>query len=282
MAQVFRSSDPGAQVLSGLPGTLVNVLDDALVAAGWEKQFSDTNRAAYRPPSGTRSVLYVDDRGALGDGRTAYLRGYQAMSSIDAGSGPFPTVAQALTGAAFSKSNAADSTAKTWVAVVTDTAVVLANLAAGTTRYGFVFGDLDPAHNPTDPGRCVLIAGGSNGAMARSESNLTTASTDHYVAQGWQSGASAGCCKVGNSTVSGAGTAIGNGTYPYPDDVSGGFLAVPLLLAEGGRVRGVVPILHGQPHPQTAFTDDTLHTDADGTQYVAVRFLNSAGLLRIT
>lgn len=60
--------------------------------AGWTKAFSGTNKAAYKMGAGSNGLyMRLDDSGA---GPTKPWRGYEQMSSVDIGSGPFPTVAQ--------------------------------------------------------------------------------------------------------------------------------------------------------------------------------------------
>src|SRR5574337_410841 len=63
-----------------------------LASAGWEKKYSGTNLAAYRSlaPDATGCLLRVDDTGA----NSARVVGYESMTSITTGSGPFPTDTQ--------------------------------------------------------------------------------------------------------------------------------------------------------------------------------------------
>lgn len=83
--------------------------------AGWEKQFSGTNLAAYCSLTfgSNKPVLRVDDAGTT----TARVVGYESMSDINTGSGPFPTAAQVASGAYWMKSGTADATARAWTLV---------------------------------------------------------------------------------------------------------------------------------------------------------------------
>lgn len=75
-------------------GSLIAVLDWALDCAaagyggtrGWEKVYSGTNQAVYRPTTGIRPYLQVTDT----VGETAYVRMAQTMSDISTGTGWSP------------------------------------------------------------------------------------------------------------------------------------------------------------------------------------------------
>lgn len=107
----------------------------------WEKKFSDTNKAVYRStdPQGAGFCYRVDDSGAT----HARLRGYESMTDVDTGSGPFPTVAQiGGDGGYWQKSYASGSTPVGYV-LAADSRAVLACLSAGL------------AYNPTSTGVSV-------------------------------------------------------------------------------------------------------------------------------
>lgn len=75
----------------------------------WEKQHAGTNKAAYRStaPGASGFCYRVDDTGST----HARVRGFESMSDIDTGSGPFPTDAQISGGGYLEKSYSQDSTA---------------------------------------------------------------------------------------------------------------------------------------------------------------------------
>src|SRR5277367_4813757 len=94
---VYKSSDASAPVLSGQAGAMAGVLDACLVngygskaAAGWGTAFTGTNLRAYQPASGNRLYLALDDTGTT----SCRLTGYEAMSAVSTGTGPFPTSLQ--------------------------------------------------------------------------------------------------------------------------------------------------------------------------------------------
>lgn len=58
----------------------------------WEKKYTGTNKAVYRStdPQASGFCLRVNDTGTI----AASVRGYEAMTDVDTGTGPFPTDAQ--------------------------------------------------------------------------------------------------------------------------------------------------------------------------------------------
>lgn len=98
--QFFTSDDVGAPLLKGQNGSLLAVLDWVLVSkGGWDKVYTGTNKAVYRAQTGNRFYLRVADayKKASPDGFVAYVRGYENMTSVDAGTNLFPTAAQVAT-----------------------------------------------------------------------------------------------------------------------------------------------------------------------------------------
>ena len=76
---------------------------------GWEKKFTGTNKAVYRSTDLQASgfCVRIDDTGTL----TARIRGFESMTDVDTGSGPFPTDAQISGGGYVYKSGVASGTA---------------------------------------------------------------------------------------------------------------------------------------------------------------------------
>jgi hypothetical protein len=114
---VYRYDDVGAPTLSGTAGALIGVLDHALVTGqGWSKVYSGTNLAVYRAPAGNQLYLRVDDTGTT----AARIVGYETMSAVSTGTGPFPTEAQVAGGLYAPKSANVNATARNWVIVAND------------------------------------------------------------------------------------------------------------------------------------------------------------------
>lgn len=123
--KVFLSTDVGAPVLTGQLGSFINLLDKCLVdgydvkpSLGWSKPFSGSNVAVYRQLAGGQRYLKVDNSsGYLNTTYNARVRGYEAMSGINTGDGPFPTDTQSNGGLLWRLSITQDSTARPWILV---------------------------------------------------------------------------------------------------------------------------------------------------------------------
>jgi hypothetical protein len=106
-------------------------------AAGWEKVYSGTNKAVYRPinPASNRHYLRVSD--GSGDARVV---GYVTMSSVDAGTQPFPTATQISGGAYVHKSDS--STPRAWNIFANDRFFYFISNGYDQWYNGLAFGDL--------------------------------------------------------------------------------------------------------------------------------------------
>lgn len=119
-----------------------------LAPAGWERVFSATNKRVYRSlaPESLGHMLRVDETGATAP-FAARVVGYESMSDIDTGSGPFPTAAQLSGGAYWPVSNIAGGN-RPW-GVFSDGRIVYLYVSPHSSYSGFgyigCFGDIDPA-----------------------------------------------------------------------------------------------------------------------------------------
>lgn len=82
---------------------------------GWNKPYSSTNTAVYRSadPTSLGHYLRVDDTGTT----EARVRGFEAMTTVDNGTGPFPLDTQISGGGYWPKSSTENSTAHNWVII---------------------------------------------------------------------------------------------------------------------------------------------------------------------
>ena len=76
----------------GVPDGAVTGASIIRAGAGWEKPFTDTQKAVYRSlhPLASGVCLRIDDT----DARYPRVRGYEDMTGINTGTNPFPTFAQ--------------------------------------------------------------------------------------------------------------------------------------------------------------------------------------------
>jgi len=132
-------------------GAATGTITAKLAAAGWAKEFSGTNLAAYRATDveGTRMFLRVDDTSAT----DARVVGYVSMTDINTGVDPFPNSTQASGGGWWPKASGGGVTARAWTVAVDgkDFKLHIHNYAAdvgslyhGTAGVIWGFGDFVP------------------------------------------------------------------------------------------------------------------------------------------
>lgn len=145
------------QATGVVDGTATGSISCKVAAAGWGKLFAGTNLAAYKSlaPESTGCAVQVADHQT----QHACLTGYESMSSVSSGTGPFPSIAQSSFGVVWSKSSVADSSSRPWTMVADDrgfyfsSAPVPASPRATQTTY---FGDIVSAKS-NDAYGCVLL-----------------------------------------------------------------------------------------------------------------------------
>lgn len=243
---VYKSSDTSAPTLSGTAGSLIGVLDACLVngygsktAAGWTKPFSGTNTAVYLPSAG-HYLDFNDNAAGTGGAKEATVRGYETMTAVATGTGPFPTTSQvAAPGLFIHKSATADATARGWVVLADSTTFYLFILSGDTAGLyeSFGFGRFY-SFKTGDTYRTIILGGSSTGAAVSAGLNLTA------TAQGSSSQATnngvyypRGQSGTGTSTQGGL-FGIGVSVYPTPftgpNLADGNIYLSRLFLGEGG------------------------------------------------
>lgn len=98
---------------------------------GWEKKHTGTNKAVYRSidPLASGFCWWVDDSGTT----SARVRGFESMTDVDTGSGPFPTDAQISGGGYQMKSLSANAAAVRYD-LIADSRAVLVAIGAGSSN----------------------------------------------------------------------------------------------------------------------------------------------------
>lgn len=129
-------------------GTASGTITVKMAPAGWAKPFSGTNLAAYKSTDpqahGGGMYLRVDDTSTT----SARVIGYENMTAISTGTGPFPTNNQVSGGGYWAKSANANSNATTWVLAADSRMVLFFNAAGAAFNSAYVqgatrgFGDL--------------------------------------------------------------------------------------------------------------------------------------------
>lgn len=121
--------------------TATGTITSKMAPAGWEKAFSGTNVAAYRPldAGSTRCYLRVDDTGTI----NSRVRAFESMTDVSTGTGPTPLDSQLSGGLFWPKSGTSNSTARPWYLVGDERGFYLAVSPQGTDRYTLLYsGDI--------------------------------------------------------------------------------------------------------------------------------------------
>ena len=268
--------------VSGTVGSLITALDLELVTnRGWTKEFSGTNKAAYRNSASALARKYlrvVDDGTAPTSGaREALVNGYDTMSDVDAGTGQFPTSGNVYV----RKSVTADATSRTYLAAGDDKTFYLFVLTGDSVGYymSHGFGDFY-SYKPADNQACILFARPNNTASDNSfwnwNNSTYAANSANYIA-----GSVVGVPgevtlnKVVSPLVlktSPSGGAGNNGLIPYPNVADGSIWVSPyqLVTSAGGGVavdkvvRGRLRGIYWPLHDYTNFNDgDTFNGAGD-------------------
>lgn len=307
--RLYKSTDASAPVLSGTAGTLITCLDAILVngygsmaAAGWSKAFTTTNKAVYRMATTGNTGFYVDVNDAAPvTAKEAEMRGYETMSAIATGTGPFPTAAQTSFGTVLRKSTTADSTARTWYCVADDSCFYFfsdtGDFTSPSYSSGFMFGDFF-SYKASDPYGCAIIgfsvenAGAvvSNQRMASLvpvTSGAIAALGGHYIARAWTGvGGSTQFGKVSSILAYDTTVAIGVGigstdaSYPtYPNGPDSALLLSPVWATETKAVRGYLKGFWAPLHPQPLAHADTFSGTGNmaGKSFLALNMKSALG-----
>lgn len=118
----------------GTPGGTISV---RVAPSGWNKPFSGTNTAAYKPSTldATGHVARLDDTGAT----NARVRGFESMTTINDGLGLIPLDSQVSGGLWWPKSAGANGTARPWFIVSDDRGFYIGTDPGGLGKYVLMY-----------------------------------------------------------------------------------------------------------------------------------------------
>jgi len=141
---------PNSGRLSGTDGDLVGIMDVALPLNGWAIEYTSGNARVYRPGTGNRFRLHMNDAAAAsGAANRVVVRGCENASNATTLTDPFPTVAiQADSLANWIKSSTVNTTARAFDIYVGETWVWFWVNPTGATNSweGHFFGDCPSAY----------------------------------------------------------------------------------------------------------------------------------------
>ena len=211
---------------------------------GWDKVFTGTNTAVYRSADVTspRHYLRVDDTGTT----AARVRGYESMTDVDTGTGPFPTDALMSGGGYWWGSSAASGAAVRWK-LFADSRVLLpaiapyshnsaTNIAAPLRGFG------DPiALRPGGDNWCTFLSAAGSTISSNPQGSLDggtpTAISEYGMSvapRAWYGLGGA----IALSPVALTGAWAASGADPslgaFPSEIDGELKISPMLLSEAG------------------------------------------------
>lgn len=208
-------------------GTYTGTITIKMAPLGFTKPFAGTNLAAYRSGAVGASGMYlrVDDAGTT----AARVVGYETMTDVNTGTGPFPTAGQISGGGFWPKSNASSAGAVAWTLIGDGRFFYFISSPGITGNAGWTqgdarcFGDAIALRPAGDPWGCVLsYASGANTAgpsIFNSPSTAPCVTPRDYPGVG--SALSTGAwpyTSVSGVSISGVDSYLG--TFPSPVDGS--------------------------------------------------------------
>lgn len=278
-------------------GAATGTITSKAASAGWTKLYTGTNLAAYKSlaPESTGCVLRVDDTGTT----VARVRGYESMSDINTGTGPFPTVTQiAAPGLYWGKASA---NPRPWRIVADDRGIYwMPSPSTSHEHQVMYFGD-PVAIRSNDPYVCILRAQTgdrttSSGSPIQDDLSISDTTSTRTTANGCYvaraahalgSAALAQSCMAGPLPIS-AGSSMSGASFmpPFPSPVDNGLHVAPIALVQDNTIglRGWFPGIYGMlQNAASLVTDDTI--DGEGTmagkrlRVVKCQIIASAGAM---
>lgn len=252
--KVTNFSTSWVEFKTALPdGAVSGTANFKIAPLGWEKVFSKTNVAVYRPtdPAGTRPFLRVDDTGTT----VARVTMYESMTDVDTGFNMAPAAATVAGGYYWWKRTTAGAPGTQYALVGDSQGVFVGTMpsqAVGTmAAIGFnvcYAGDLKSYRS--GDAYCGFLTGGNGSANTTGNSSVygnvfvTEAVGMRSVMRRANGIGSAQTC---DRTAYGATVSGNNGAFgPAPASANNGLYMTPIVVSDGGTlvtngVRGELP-----------------------------------------
>ena len=295
---------PNSGRLSGTNGDLVGIMDIALVANGWAIEYTSGNARVYRPGTGNRFRLHMnDDSATSGNAGLCTVRGCENASSATTLTDPFPTVALVANNSSnWLKSVTANTVARAFDIWVSPTWVIYAVNAVGTTNQWewHFFGDFAPAlsgdsyntlctvrnNTATGSGQLWSCANTYTGLGGRYWLARSYDGTVKSTQSGPFSGFSASIGVIGNAPQAQSGATTGVDTIKVPLLDCGSTTTTPSpsigLLTRGWlpNIRFPLHAGHGATNTRDTYTDTAYNPSFIG-QIITATSSTSAAFLTV-
>jgi hypothetical protein len=252
--RVYKWTDAGAPVLTGLPGSLISLLDACLVtgygtkaAAGWSKVAgSTTTVAAFQMPSWPSNCVRIDNAT-----NAPSVTAYESMSSASVGDNRYPSATVIYC----TVSNTANEIPREWTLVSGGNIFYLFTNHISTISGGalFTFGQI-LSYKSNDIGACILggdhVTGGAS-TLLTINTLSTTPSTSygkHMARSHTQAVGQIMPLWITDTSKNGAATSFGAGGMPFPSPVDNSVHMCPIWVSEATALRGEMPGLFNPLH----------------------------------
>ncbi|WP_029524872.1 hypothetical protein [Polaromonas glacialis] len=210
-----------------------------MAPAGWLKPFAGTNLAVYKSTdvAGTGMHLRMDDT----DSTVTRVRGYETMSDVNTGAGPFPRDADIAGGGYWPKSSIAGTTPIGWTLIADGRKFIFSWAAYGANSPSYIgaatrgFGD-DLATRPGgDPYACTLSYADSGSPNDTSGLLDYNAALNHASPRGYTGLGS--CVRLACSPYTGLSSLSGQDSFfgAFPSAVDGGLRLSKKFFAAGAN-----------------------------------------------
>lgn len=240
--------------------TATGTITTKVAPAGWTKEFGTSPVAVYKGGAGgTGFRLRVDDSGTI----NARVLGYESMTDVNSGTGPFPLEAQRAGGGYWPKSETPSAAARPWILVADDLGFYLnvghqtSYLGAGPTVF---FGDI-VSLSATDTYQCALAYMNSVASTNYATNFLdgiggaSTSLSPVAIARSYTGAGAAIPMYLYYDLVFAANTPTrvsgsdGHNLAPYPNPADGSLSLSPIRAFEAGTLteRGSLPGLYAVP-----------------------------------
>jgi hypothetical protein len=234
--------------------TATGTITHKVAPLGWERQFTGTNKAVYRStdPESTQMALRVDDTGTT-DSRVV---GYESMTDVDTGTGPFPTEAQVSGGLYWPKSNGVE---REWVLVGDGRGMYMRSRPYGSGAWVLLVAFTDFASVKSPDAYACLLAGATTGLINTSSytiHDLSYSITTNTVAGRYVPRSHTGLGTAVRVSTSGvmpvrpSATQFYSGSLAsvtFPDPAADGLYLTSFTVCHDGGLRGQLPGLYCCP-----------------------------------
>ena len=259
--------------ITGQVGSLITVLNNALLPRGWTSPFTGVNTAVYLSSAATFPTYCNVQDNAPGVANESWVNGYDTCTAVNTGTSPYPAagsgiISPSVAAMALRKSASADGTARNYV-LFADAATWYMFVLTGDTggiyqAFGFGLFDSTKASDPYAHlaiGRNRSNAGNANyECLDLIEPVISNAGLDNTgAAHRSYTGVvgAVGLRRVADEACVGtAVSALGIGLIPFPNNPDGKIYVSPHRLFETSEVfRGVSRGLWSSCHPVASFND---------------------------